>query len=183
VGGNASGGAAGAGGGSGGSGGVAPGSVTAIGGDKALNSLTPDEATQLCDDSYVYFGTAIPKQVACKWQGLSYAASSSAPTQEKLRQNCTDHETSCQGTVPWEVNPGCSALPATCAATVAAYSACIKAEADAFTQTVSPMPACDTITSESTAAIFEAMAAEPPADCATLVDMCPELTPPNPTNN
>jgi hypothetical protein len=171
----------GAGGTGGGSGGASPSAVTTLSDTKTLGSLTPDEGMQLCNDTFAYFGTATPKPVACKWAGLAYAASSSSPTEEKLRQNCSGHETACQDTVPWAMNSGCSPLPATCQATVAAYSTCIKAEISAFTQKVNSLPGCDTLTSQTTAGVFDAMSAALPAECDALTNMCPELTLPNPT--
>ena len=47
-------------GGTGGSGGGAP-PVTTLESSKAVNTLTAAEAMQLCNDSYAYFGTSIPK--------------------------------------------------------------------------------------------------------------------------
>src|SRR3954462_14164403 len=79
AGGSSAGGAAG-GQGVGGGGGAAVSSFTTLSSSKAVNALTPTEVTQLCDETYAYFGSAIPKATACKWKGLSYAASSSAPT-------------------------------------------------------------------------------------------------------
>jgi hypothetical protein len=164
-----------------GAGGAPAGSVTALSESKTIGSLSAEEGTQLCNDTYAYFGTATPKAVACKWAGLAYAASSSSPTEEKLRQNCSGHETSCQDTVPWAMNSGCSPWPMTCMATVGAYSSCIKAEISAFTQRVNGLPGCDTLTSQTTAGVFDAMSAALPSECDALTAMCPELTLPNPT--
>src|ERR1035437_10279859 len=80
-------------------------SVTHLSGTKALNALTAAEATKLCDDTYAYFGSAIPQSTACKWKALSYATSSSPPTQDKLRSNCTSKETGCQAADPSAVWP------------------------------------------------------------------------------
>lgn len=165
----------------GGAAGAPAGSVTTLSESKTIGSLTADEGTQLCNDTYTYFGTATPKAVACKWVGLAYAASSSSPTEEKLRQNCSGHETDCQSTVPWAMNNGCGGWPMTCTATVGAYSTCIKAEIAAFTQRVNGLPSCDTLTLQTTSGVSDAMSAALPADCDALTNMCPELTVPNPT--
>src|SRR4051812_20079132 len=66
-------------GGTGGAGGAGS-SVTTLGGTKAVNALTAAEATQLCNDTYAYFGSAIAKATTCKFRGLAYGASSSAPS-------------------------------------------------------------------------------------------------------
>ena len=167
-------------GGSSGSGGTGAGggSVTTLSGTKTIQALTTAEATQLCDDTYAYFGSAIPHATACKWAGVAFAASSSAPTQEVLTNNCTTHETSCPIS-----NPGCSDLPSTCKATVAEYSACISDEVAVFIQAVSGLPDCDTITRAALEPVNAAMSADPPASCASLSDKCPDLYPPTPYNN
>jgi hypothetical protein len=166
--------------GTGGSGGGA--SVTTLPGGTAVNALSPTEVTQLCNDTYAYFGSAIAKATTCKWRGLAYAASSSAPSDAQAQTNCTNKETSCNQTDPWADNPGCNDIPTTCTATVAEYSACISAEAAAFTQTVNGLKTCATLTRADTAAIFDVMAAAPPASCMALMDKCADLYPPSPLN-
>ena len=185
AGGSGSGGLTGTGGGSSGVGGSAGGGgVTSVGSAKALNALTPAEATQLCDDVYSYFGNAIPRATGCKWKGLFRAASSSPPTQNDLRQICTTNENSClQSDAGVVTNLGCGDIPTNCTATVAQYSACIAAEVTDFNQTVTSLPTCTTVMSTGTSAIFEAQAPTPPASCASLSDACPALTLPTPLNN
>lgn len=161
-------------------GGSGGGSVTTLGGSKAVNALTTAEATQLCNDTYSYFGSAIPDATTCKWDGLLYAASSSAPSQSVLQQGCTSHQTSCLQGNPWANNAGCNDLPSTCTATVAQYSACIGDEVAAFIQAVNGLSSCATLT--STGAIVDVQTANPPASCASLSDTCPDLYPPSPLN-
>ena len=170
------------GGGAGGGGGTGS-SVTTINGTKALNALTPTEVTQLCDDTYAYFGTAIPKATTCRWRGLAYGASSSAPTDAQLQTSCTNKETSCLGSAdPWADNLGCNDLPATCTATVAQYSACISDEVTAFIQLVNGFPMCSALVRSNASEILNAIAGAPPASCASLMNTCPELSPPGPLN-
>src|SRR4029079_13323368 len=91
--------------------------------------LAPAEVTKLCDDTYAYFGSAMPKATTCRWRGLAYGASSSAPTDAQLQSNCANKETSCQGTAdPWADNLGCNDIPSTCTRTGAPYSAVISDE-------------------------------------------------------
>lgn len=169
---------------SGGTGGGGGGSsVTIVTGSKAVNALTTDEVTQLCNDTYAYFGSAIPKETTCNWKGLSFAASSSAPTEAIAQQNCTSQQGACQQTAdPWANNPGCNTIPMTCAATVAQYSACISDEASAFVQIVNGLPSCTMLTRDNSSAIFEAISSTPPASCAALSNTCPDLAPPTPLN-
>jgi len=165
--------------GGGGGGGSA---VTTIGGTTAVNALTPTQVMQLCNDTYAYFGSAIPKATTCKWKGLSYAASSSAPSDAQVQTNCTSKETSCQGTDPWADNLGCNEIPSTCTATVAEYSACISDEVAAFIQTVGGLKTCAMLTRADTPALFEIMAAPLPASCMSLMNKCADLYPPGPLN-
>jgi len=165
----------------GGGGGAAP--VTSLSGGKALNALSATEAMQLCNDSYAYFGTAIPKATTCKWKGLAFGASSSAPTDAQLQSNCSSKESSClQLSDPWADNPGCNELPATCAATVDDYSACIRDEVTAFLQLVNGFPMCAMLARSNASDILTAIAGNPPASCASLMNTCPDLYPPGPLN-
>jgi hypothetical protein len=162
----------------GGGGGAA---VTTLSGSKAVNALSATEATQLCNDSYAYFSSAIPKATTCHWVGLAYAASSSAPDQAMLQQGCTMHENACdQAGDPWAVNSGCNTLPTTCTATVAQYSACVTDEVASFSQAVDGLSACASLA--GTSSIIDVMVAAPPASCASLMDACPDLYPPSPLN-
>jgi hypothetical protein len=140
--------------------------VTTLDGSKAVNALSPAEVTQLCSDTYAYFGSAIPKATTCRWKGLSFGASSSAPTDAQLQSNCTNKETSCtQSADPWADNPGCNDIPATCTATVAQYSTCISDEVTAFKQLVGGFPACSMLMRSNSSDILTAIAADPPSSC------------------
>ena len=156
--------------------------VTTLSGSNAVNALTTTEATQLCDDTYAYFGSAIPRATACKWKGLSYAASSSPPTDARLQSNCTSTETSCLSAGS-TTNPGCSDIPSTCTATVAEYSACISDEVAAFIPAVSGLADCATATKTDMTAVWDILGGgvKPPASCASLTDKCPEMNIPSPS--
>ena len=141
------------------------------------------EVTQLCNDTYAYFGSAIPKATTCKWKGLSYAASSSAPSQSVLQQNCTSKETACQPTDPWADNLGCNDIPVDLhgdgrGSTPPASATRSRPSSRPSTGS----PACATLTSAGTAAIVDAQTANPPASCASLMNTCPDLYPPGPFN-
>ena len=188
---SSSGGAVGSGGSSGsggqaGGGATGGGSVTTLSDTKALNALTAADATQLCKDVYAYFGKTIPMATACKYKGLSYATSSSAPTDTQFRQICTEHETSCtqaNSGVGSADNPGCNDIPSTCTATVAQYSACISDEVTAFNTAVDGLPSCAASTSATISAVWEVMTPTTPASCDALTaTKCPDLTLPTPNN-
>jgi hypothetical protein len=160
-------------------------SVTTLSGTKALNTLTTADATQLCKDTYAYFGQTISMATACKYKGLSYATSSSAPSDAQFQQVCKDHESACTQAgsgVGSADNPGCSDLPSTCTATVAEYSACISDEVATFNQGMSGLPSCTTATSASMSAVWNVMAPTAPASCDSLTNKCPDLSTPAPNN-
>jgi hypothetical protein len=167
-------------GGTAGAGGGAGNSFTTLSASAPLSTLTPADAMKLCRETYAYFRTAISTEDACQWKGLSFATSSSAPTQEQLRANCTEKETGCLADPATSLgtNPGCSPFPSNCMATVAQYSTCVTDEVAFFNQTVSSMPSCAMLTSVGTQAVSGALSAAPPASCT--FSGCPSLFPPNP---
>lgn len=169
-------------GGTSGSGGSHGAAVTTLPGATAINALSAAQATQLCDDTYAYFGSAIPMATTCKWKGLAYGASSSAPSSSILQQKCMSQSTACSQTSdPWATNNGCSDLPKSCTATVADYAACIAAEVTVFTQTVDALPECPALMMSDVSAIMDAETGGTlPDSCASLMDSCPDLYPPNP---
>jgi hypothetical protein len=180
--------------GTGGSGGTSPGSggtqtggggsggdsVTSLSGATSLGALSEAEAAQLCDDTYAYFRNAISTATNCKWKGLSFATSSSAPTEEQLQANCTEKESGCLADPAAALanNPGCSPFPDNCMATVSDYSRCIKDQVDVFEQTVAAIADCDVLTGTGTDAVWAALGADPPASCT--FPTCTGLYPPNP---
>ena len=176
-----SGGAMGTGGSASGTGGTGN-SVTSVSGTKTISALSPAEATQLCNDTYSYFDSAIPHATACKWNGLYRAASMSAMTQDQLRTGCALADNSClQSDAGAFSNPGCGDLPKNCTATVTQYASCIADEVTEFNQTVNGFPDCMTVTLAGTSPIFDALAGgNPPASCMSLSDACPSLLVPNP---
>jgi hypothetical protein len=164
-------------------GGGSSGTITKIDATKAISSLSADEATQLCSDTYAYFGSAIARATACKWKGLSYAASSSAPTEEIMKNNCTTQEAACLAADPGSTdNPGCSDFPKTCKATVADYSTCIADQVSIHIEKVTSFPTCETLKRDQLDPLFEYMTAPPPPSCEALGNKCPDLYPPSPLN-
>jgi hypothetical protein len=151
--------------------------VTTLSGCKVLNALTSEEFTQLCNETYAYFGSGITPATICKWKGVLFATQSSAPTEEKLRQNCTSKESPCLDDpgATW-ASPSCSEFPEDCTATVADYATCIRDEAAALTQSVSGLPGCDTFTSDYWTPVWDIVGADQPESCT----FCAGLYPPDP---
>jgi hypothetical protein len=155
--------------------------VTTLAGTTVLGALTDAEATQLCDDIWAYFETAISPEIFCKYKGLSTATSSSPHTEEDLRNACSNTEAGCLSdpVSTWaNSNAGCSAPAADCAATVADYSTCIRDIAARFSQTVSGMSTCDAFTLDLTQTIWDFKGVDPPPSCEWT--NCTSLWPPDP---
>ena len=182
AGGGTGGSASGTGGTAGGTGGGTGSSVTGVSGTKTIGSLSAAEATQLCNDTYGYFGTAIPHATACKWNGLYRAASSSSMTTQQLQTGCSLAENSClQSDAGAFTNNGCGDVPKNCTLTVAQYATCIADEVTEFLQTVNGFPGCTTVTMAGTSPILNALAGgNPPASCMPFADTCAALFVPNP---
>jgi len=164
----------------GGAGGSGSSGFTTLSGTTSLSALTPAQATQLCNDTYAHFGTAITDATMCKWKGLAFATSSSAPSPEQYRANCVEKETSCLAdpAAARSNNPGCSSFPGGCTATVAEYSTCVNDQIAFFNQTVAGIAACAEFSSTSSDAVWAALGAMPPASCT--FSNCTGLYPPNP---
>jgi non-reducing end alpha-L-arabinofuranosidase len=172
TGGKANGGATGAGGAGGGS------SITTLAGNKPLGGLTPAEASQLCKDTYAYFGQAITQEALCKWAGLSYGVSSSASTDAKLQENCARQQSACLQS--GGMSASCGDIPSNCAATVAQYSTCIADRSAAFNKAVTELAGCATVKTSDLAAIWDYATSDPPASCMSVNSKCPTMDIPTP---
>jgi hypothetical protein len=153
--------------------------VTSLCADAPLNTLTQAEASKLCSDTGAYATTAIGKPGGCKYVGIVAAASSSAPTEAALQAACSAREASCtQGA---SMGPGgntnCSAVPATCTATVAQYSSCIMNEVTVFDQGANALVSCSMLTNGNLGTAYDVpnAAAEAP-DCMAIKTACPSFT-------
>src|SRR6185295_2019282 len=112
------------------------GAVTSLCNSLVLNTLSPLEESQLCDDTGAYFKRTISRPNGCRFSAHKNAASSSAPTEAQLQTSCTNAENACGA----DAGPGpnlfasCSGVPATCTATIAQYTACVVDETVLFEQ-------------------------------------------------
>ena len=154
------------------------GPVTTLPPSKTLDSLTAAEATQLCNDTYAYYASAITQATLCKEAGLAFGVSSSSSTDAQLEKNCKTQESSCLTADP--VVPLCSSIPKPCAATVAQYAACIADETAAFNAGVAALANCTSVTLNDLQAVWGFVAGDPPASCALLTNTCGALDVPTP---
>ena len=154
-------------------------SVTTLDGSKPIGTLTSSEAGQLCSDIYAYYGQTISQANLCKWAGLSYGVSSSAPSDSQLQTNCKSQETPCLTAGPAAAN--CSAIPSSCTVTVSQYAACIADEAAAFNSAVGALPDCPTVKLTDLAGVWAYATGDAPASCTAITDSkCPTLDIPTP---
>jgi hypothetical protein len=173
--------------GNGGSGGGSPctgsggaSSVTSICGSRPLNSLTAQEATQLCNDTTAYVRRAVGSANVCKYAAIVNASSQSAPTEGELQAACTAAESSCnQDDNRMTPTALCGDIPPTCTATVEQYSACVVDEGMLFDQGASALVDCSTLTFANLSTAFDVptTASEAPS-CMALMTACSNFFPP-----
>jgi len=152
---------------------------------RALGSLSKAEADQLCSDTGAYFARSITRADSCRWAGLVYAQSSSAPTDADLQNNCSKTEASCDQSDASTTGPGantmCFGVPATCTATLPQYFTCVADETTVFNQALKTLPSCATLTRADFDAIVAVQTgANQPASCTSLMNACPDLFVPPP---
>lgn len=149
-----------------------------LSGSKTLGSLSAAEATQLCNDTYDVFNRSIAKADLCKKAGLAFGVSSSAPTDPQLQQNCKSQESECLANPP--AAAVCNSIPKPCPVTVEQYMKCVTDEVSALNAGVAPLAGCATVTHDDLPDVWGLVAADPPASCGSLSDMCPGLDVPTP---
>ena len=131
--------------------------TTSVSGSKPLGALTTAEKTQLCKDASAFLQSSNVVLAECKLAGVFEAEFSAAfdstLTDTELRAACTDGVNQC---VASEKDGGTSttmttcntdqAVPASCTATVADYTACISTLPQSLGAAA---PECNTITRAS----------------------------------
>lgn len=165
----------------GGDGGRAAGSfTTSVPGNKMLNGLTPAEVTTLCMDITSFAADAEIRKGSCKISGFLAAFTASLGSNlsdAELKVACMEGYSACLA-APDE--PGmCAAPSASCTATVAELSACLKDSRVALAQIHAATPDCSAITR----AVLEddSGGGTPPPDttpaCMTFETKCPDGIP------
>jgi hypothetical protein len=155
------------------------GSVTTLAGTKEIGALTTGEAGQLCKDSYVYFAQAITPATLCKWAGLAYSISSSAPNDAKMQENCAKEQARCLGLERY-VSSSCGSLPSDCKVTVSQFATCIADQATFYNSSVSGFASCSSVASKDKTAVWSFMSDNLPESCLSLIEKCPALDVPTP---
>lgn len=154
--------------------------VTGLCGSAPLNALTAAQALQLCNDTSAYVVSAITRPTGCKYVAIVAAASNSSPTEAELQSACSAREAACtQDTTI--MGPGamtlCGQIPATCAATVEQYSACVMEEAVLFEQGASALISCSMLTFGNLSTVYDVpMAASAAPSCAAIKTACPNFS-------
>jgi hypothetical protein len=153
-------------------------SVTHLSGTETVGSLSTTDATQLCDDTYAYFGKALSQSDLCKWAGLTHGVSSLASSDATLQESCKTQENSCLQA--GAVVAKCDTIPADCDVTVSVFSACITAQAQAFNEAVNGLPGCATVALSDLPGVWAYGTADLPATCTAITEKCPTFNLPTP---
>jgi hypothetical protein len=166
------------------------GSVTSVPGSKSLATLTPADTAQICTDTSAYVTRNVSKSDLCKLAGLFAApfvlVGNPNATDADVQTACSDAVTSCNSS---SADGGSTATcsvgdTSTCnaTATVDEYSKCVTDTTSALKGTLNAIPACSSLTVASLSADGgTGGTSTPPASCVTLMNDCPDISPPVPT--
>lgn len=151
--------------------------VTSLCSEAPLNALTPAEQVQLCSETGAYVAGAVDRAVSCKYVAIVASASSSAPTEAEMQAACSAREMACNqdDTIMGAgAMTQCSAIPMTCSATVAQYSACVLDQAVVFEQGATALTSCAMLTLANLSTVYDVpMAATNAPGCMALKTACP----------
>ena len=157
--------------------------MTSVPPSTPLNSLTPAQSTQICNDFAAYATNTLQPDV-CRADAVETAAgllsSQPAPTDAQLQAACTEEYNACVGGGDGGLGfsglmcDASSGIPATCTATVGDLESCfngLQAQSNAILAT---LPTCSTITMANLVAASGKLAGEEdagmsePASCAQI---------------
>ncbi len=151
--------------------------VTSLCSSAPLNTLTQAEQVALCSDTAAYVTSVIDRPIGCKYVAIVASASSSAPTEAEMQAVCAAREMACnqdETVMGAGALTQCSGIPATCAATVEQYSACVIDEALVFEQEAGALVGCSMLTLANLSTLYEVpMAATNAPGCTALRTACP----------
>lgn len=153
-------------------------SITQLSGTQTVGSLSATDAIKLCNDTYAYFGKALSQADLCKWAGLTHGVSSLASSDATLQNSCKTQENSCLQA--GAVVAACDSVPGDCDVTVAQYSECVAAQAQAFNEAVNGLPGCATVTLSDLPGVWAYGTADLPATCTAITEKCPTFNIPTP---
>jgi hypothetical protein len=174
--------------GCGGGGGGGPTFSTSVPSGSAVNTLTPAQLTQLCNDIASFTSKELPSTSSCQAATVAVvaqqAASNSGLSDAELQLLCVN-EMSVVCSVLAE-DAGVAGSPdggasscgsgANCTATVGQITTCLNDRGAATARYESMFPACSAVTRAKLAAInFDAGIAEP-ASCTALQSTCPSFS-------
>jgi hypothetical protein len=178
-------------GGQSGIGGVQPGTagaggadhpVTSVPGTTVLVTMFDDEAAQLCADVWAYYSEVISTETLCRYLALSRGLSSSAASDQQLKDECAAAETSCLADPdtawpntawPSDLAQFCGSIPASCNETVAEYIPCIEDVAAIFNTQVPALPTCTEITITLGNELWDFRTADRPPSCTVSCSIWP----------
>ena len=155
---------------------------TGVDGSKAVGTVTPSEAEQICKSTETWAKRAIAeakqKELTCRIGALVVAAGGlggSTPSPEaQLRMACqTSFDQCMMAAFPdaGSVAPMCQSFPAGCTATVAEYEACLNDVPQFVDRTIMNLPRCETLTQLSLISLLGLASTLPPT-CQTFQMKC-----------
>ncbi|HEX3901549.1 MAG TPA: hypothetical protein VH853_01795 [Polyangia bacterium] len=160
---------------------------TSVPSTSPVDTLSPTQTTQLCDDVDNYLTKQVTSQSACQLAAVEAtaeeAAQNTALTDQQLQAECTAFiPLACAllTTDAGAASPDGGATTcgtAGCTATVSQVSACVNAVGPAFSQWEAMFPSCSSVTRAKLAAVSLDAGPMEPATCSALDSICPSFDP------
>jgi hypothetical protein len=147
-----------------------------------VQSLTPAQANQLCNDINSYLTKLVDSPSLCQYAAVSATASqamqNTSLTDTQLQVLCSATATAACAllSTPDAGTSSCGST-AGCTATVGQISACLNDTGPAFTTFENMFPSCSMVTRAKLASLKLDAAPVEPASCAGLNTTCPNFTP------
>ncbi|HEY4156577.1 MAG TPA: hypothetical protein VGM29_00710 [Polyangiaceae bacterium] len=156
--------------------------TTGIPSSTPLASLSPAQATELCQETGQYLTNSGGVPIICKLLAVETTLLSGLGGQMsdmQLQQQCTMQEMQCSTSPPQMSD--CSnkqAEPSTCTATIADYQACLNQVPGVLSALSASLPACSALTAASSTQLLTGLGTlMQPAACTTLDAKCPGADP------
>jgi hypothetical protein len=154
-----------------------------------VQSLTPAQANQLCDDINSYFTKLVDSPSLCQYAAVSAVANEAMQdttlTDAQLQALCTSTTTAVCALLT--VDAGATGTPdggttscgpaAGCTATVGQLTACLNATGSSFTTFENMFPNCSMVTRAKLASLKLDAAPNEPSACTVLDTTCPNFNP------
>jgi hypothetical protein len=160
---------------------------TSVPANSPVDTLSPTQATQLCEDVDNYLTKQLTSQSICQLAAVEAtamdAAQNTALTDQQLQTECTAFIplacailTADAGAASPDAGAA-SCGTAGCTATVSQVSGCLNAIGPAFSQWEAMFPSCSAVTRAKLAAVSLDAGPMEPAACTAIDSICPSFNP------